>query len=58
MWKFLLLLPVSLFSATCNKSKILGVFPKIHGMNCSDYALFIGLVGIVSALLFWHQVTK
>lgn len=42
----------------CNATNILGVFPVIEGMTCSDYALFIGFVGIFSAYLFWEQVTK
>jgi len=46
------------FSDTCEESEILGVFPKISDFTCTDYALFIGFVGIVSATLFWHQVTK
>lgn len=46
------------FSATCKNSKILGVFPQIPYFTCTDYALFIGFVGIVSATLFWYQVTK
>ncbi|HIP03023.1 MAG TPA: hypothetical protein EYG75_05870 [Campylobacterales bacterium] len=46
------------FSATCKNSEILGIFPKIPYFTCTDYALFIGFVGIVSATLFWHQVTK
>jgi len=47
-----------LFSATCSKAKILGVFPKISGFSCNEYALFIGFVGIISASLFWKAVTK
>ena len=47
-----------LFSATCNTQEILGVFPVIPGFSCSDYALFIGFVGIVSASIFWNEVTK
>ena len=47
-----------LLSATCTKSKILGVFPKISGFSCNEYALFIGFVGIISASLFWKAVTK
>ncbi len=43
---------------TCNAEEILGVFPIIDGFSCSDYALFIGSVAIVSAFLFWEQVTK
>ena len=52
------LLNTFLFSATCSKTKILGVFPKISGFSCNEYALFIGFVGIISASLFWKAVTK
>jgi hypothetical protein len=53
-----LLFPVFLFSATCKRSEILGVFPQINGFSCSDYALFVGFVSIISAYIFWDQVTK
>lgn len=52
------LFPIFSFSATCTDSKIIGVFPKINGMGCSDYALMIGFIGIISAYLFWNEVTK
>lgn len=58
MKKLILLVPVLSFSATCQRSAILGVFPKITGMACTDYALFIGFVGIISAYIFWENVTK
>ena len=45
-------------AGTCGKAEILGVFPKIAGMSCTDYALYIGFVAIISAKLFWDQVTK
>ena len=60
-YKSLLIVPVlisSLYSATCKKPKILGEFPVISGFSCSEYALFIGFVGITSAVLFWNGVTK
>ena len=47
-----------LFSKTCTKSEILGVFPQITGMTCSDYALMIAFTSIISAYLFWDNVTK
>ena len=53
-----LVLSSALFSATCKKPKILGEFPEIAGFSCSDYALFIGFVGITSAVLFWNGVVK
>ena len=58
MRKILFFIPALSFAGTCGKSEILGVFPKINGMNCTDYALFIGFVGLISAKLFWDQVTK
>ena len=60
MFRFLfsLFLAVPAFSATCADSNIIGVFPKINGFSCTDYALFIGFVGLISAYIFWEQVTK
>ena len=57
---FLLLIGLTVFSsaATCSLDNILGVFPKIDGMGCTDYAIFIGFVGLLSSYLFWEQVTK
>ena len=54
------LFPIFLFSdnSTCSDSAILGVFPEIDGFTCTDYALFIGFVSIISAYLFWDNVTK
>ena len=46
------------FAGTCSNPDILGVFPKIANMKCTDYALFIGFVGIISAYIFWENVTK
>ena len=59
MVKYILfLLPLFSWSATCSRSVILGVFPKINGMNCTHYALMIAFVAIISAYLFWDNVTK
>jgi len=49
---------VSAFSATCTRSEILGVFPQINGMTCTDYALMIGFAAGLGAFIFWDQVTK
>lgn len=43
---------------TCTEISILGIFPEIIGMDCNNYSLYIGFVGIISAYLFWEQVTK
>jgi len=59
--KFILILStfvVSAFSATCRDDNILGVFPQIRGVGCSDYALIIGLAAGLGAFIFWEQVTK
>ena len=46
------------FSATCSRSEILGAFPEIKGVNCTDYALMIGFAAGLGAYIFWEQVTK
>jgi len=43
---------------TCDDDNILGVFPKIDGMDCNNYAIMIAFIAIASALIFWGQVTK
>lgn len=45
-------------NGSCIVQEILGVYPVINGMGCTDYALFIGFVGIISGALFWSLVTK
>lgn len=45
-------------NGSCIVQEVLGVFPVINGMGCSDYALYIGFLGIVSASIFWILVTK
>ena len=45
-------------NGSCIVSEILGVFPVISGFSCTDYALFIGGVGMLSSYIFWIQVTK
>jgi len=43
---------------TCDLQEILGVFPQIEGMSCNAYALYIGAISLISAYLFWVNVTK
>jgi len=39
-------------------SSLVGIFPQIVGMTNDSYALYIGLLGIVSSYIFFNQVTK
>jgi len=48
----------SVYSFACSDAAILGVFPQIDNMDCTDYALMISFISIFSAYLFWEQVTK
>jgi len=49
---------LSIFAETCQNTDILGVFPKIDGMSCDNYALMISFTSIVAAGIFWSLVTK
>jgi len=55
--KYLLIFVPFVLSASVDVS-VRGVFPDIPGMTNDSYGLFIGFVGLISAYLFWEQVTK
>jgi len=57
-FKYFFLISYFVYGDGCEDANITGVFPTIDGMNCTDYALMIAFISIISAYLFWENVTK